>query len=62
VGESIYNVLTIPSSAGGGEAAQKDFPNNDISFREVNLDPAKWKYLSHSDPDSMYRVYEYIEG
>ena len=26
---------------------------------EINLDPTKWKYLSHSDPESMYRVYEY---
>ena len=33
---------------------------NNSKFIEVNLDPAKWNYLSHSDSQSMYRVYEYL--
>ncbi len=28
-------------------------------FRKIDLDPTKWKYLCRSDPESMYRVYEY---
>jgi adenylate cyclase len=46
VGEHVYNILksSIASS----------------SFREVNLDPAKWKYLSRSDPESLYHVYEFL--
>jgi adenylate cyclase len=56
VGEYIYNVLHLSSSAN-----HKDSLNN-IKFIEVNLDPTKWKYLSHSDPQSMYRVYEYLEN
>lgn len=47
VGESIYHILK------SSESASKN------KFIEINLDPTKWKYLSHSDPDSMYRVYEY---
>jgi adenylate cyclase len=47
IGESIYNILKSPRAA----------PS---SFREVNLDPTKWKYLSRCDPESMYHVYEYI--
>jgi len=45
VGESIYNILRW-----------SEFRSN---LTEVNLDPTKWKYLSRSDPESMYRVYEY---
>jgi adenylate cyclase len=56
VGEYIYNVLHLSSSGN-----HKDSLNN-IKFIEVNLDPTKWKYLSHSDPQSMYRVYEYLEN
>jgi adenylate cyclase len=55
VGEYIYNILILSS------ANHKDSLNN-IKFIEVNLDPTKWKYLSHSDPQSMYRVYEYLEN
>ncbi|HKR72615.1 MAG TPA: adenylate/guanylate cyclase domain-containing protein [Candidatus Nitrosocosmicus sp.] len=55
VGEYIYNILHLSSST-----SPKDSLNN-IKFIEVNLDPTKWKYLSHSDPQSMYRVYEYLE-
>lgn len=50
VGESIYNIIMSPSQV---------FMNIGI-FKEIDLDPTKWKYLSDSDPDSMYRVYEYI--
>ena len=53
VGESIYNILL--SSVG-----QYDFLNNS-RFIEINLDPTKWKYLSHFDAESMYRVYHYTE-
>jgi adenylate cyclase len=55
VGEHIYNILFMSS------ASHKDFLNNS-KFIEINLDPTKWKYLSHSDPESMYRVYEYLEN
>jgi class 3 adenylate cyclase len=48
VGESIYNILM-----------SSEFKSN---LREINLDPTKWKYLSRSDPESMYRVYDYIEN
>ena len=46
VGELVYNILksSVASS----------------SFKEINLDPAKWKYLSRSDPDSLYHVYEFL--
>lgn len=47
VGESIYNILLSSESI------------SDRKFIEINLDPTKWKYLSRSDPESMYRVYEY---
>jgi len=47
VGESIYNIL---QSSGSGSNRR---------FIELNLDPTRWKYLSHSDPDSTYSVYEY---
>ena len=47
VGESIYNILLSSKSI------------SDRKFIEINLDPTKWKYLSRSDPESMYRVYEY---
>jgi adenylate cyclase len=55
VGEHIYNILFMSS------ASHKDSLNNS-NFIEVNLDPTKWKYLSHFDPESMYRVYEYLEN
>jgi adenylate cyclase len=55
VGEHIYNILLLSSSAN-----HKDSLNNG-KFIEVNLDPTKWKYLSHFDPESMYRVYECLE-
>jgi class 3 adenylate cyclase len=55
VGEFIYDILM--SSVVNNE----DFLRN-IKFKEVNLDPARWKYLSHFDPESMYRVYEFLEN
>jgi adenylate cyclase len=55
VGEHIYNILFMSS------ASHKDSLNNS-NFIEVNLDPTKWKYLSHFDPESMYRVYEHLEN
>jgi class 3 adenylate cyclase len=51
VGELIYN--TIMSSEDKGSL-------NKIKFNEVRLDPIKWKYLSQSDPQSLYHVYEYL--
>jgi class 3 adenylate cyclase len=54
VGEFIYNILR-PSTS------HKEFFTNS-KFIEINLDPIKWKYLSHFDPQSMYRVYEYLEN
>ena len=53
IGEYIYNILISFTS------------NNKHSvynskFTEINLDPTKWKYLSHFDPQSMYHVYEYL--
>jgi adenylate cyclase len=56
VGESIYNILLLSSSAN-----PKDFLDNS-NFVELNLDPTRWKYLSHFDSESMYRVYEYLEN
>jgi adenylate cyclase len=44
VGESIYNILLSSESI------------SDNEFIEINLDPTKWKYLSRSDPESMYRI------
>src|ERR671932_444876 len=52
VGESIYNILV--SSVKNEEFLR------DIKFKEVNLDPIRWKYISRSDPKSMYHVYELL--
>ena len=49
LGESIYNILNPKSSSA-----------IENTFREVKLDPTKWKYLSRSDPESLYHVYEYL--
>lgn len=32
-----------------------------VYFFFLGLDKEKWKYLSRSDPGSIYRVYEYLE-
>src|SRR5215469_5976831 len=50
IGESIYNIVKLPTYM------------NNSRFVEIILDPIKWKYLSRSDPDSMYRVYKYAEN
>ena len=51
VGELIYNIIMSSKDKGS---------LNNIKFREVRLDPIKWKYLSQSDPQSLYHVYEYL--
>lgn len=50
VGELIYNII----------ADSKDKESDNIKFEEVRLDPIKWKYLSQSDPQSFYHVYQYL--
>ena len=50
VGESFYNIVLSAES------------RSITCFSEIKLNPAKWKYLSRSDPASMYRVYEYSCG
>jgi adenylate cyclase len=50
VGERIYNIVLSSKSM------------SKRNFLEIILDPTKWKYLSRSDPDSLYRVYEYTEN
>jgi adenylate cyclase len=52
VGEIIYNIIVSSS-------IREDFLNKN-KFVEVSLDPIRWKYLSHSDPESLYHVYEYL--
>ena len=51
VGELIYNIIMSSKDKGS---------LNKIKFNEVSLDPIKWKYLSQSDPQSLYHVYEYL--
>jgi class 3 adenylate cyclase len=51
VGELIYNIIMSSKDKGS---------LNKIKFNEVGLDPIKWKYLSQSDPQSLYHVYEYL--
>jgi adenylate cyclase len=53
VGEFIYNIIL-------SSVNNKDFLRN-IQLKEVNLNPIRWKYLSRSHPESMYRVYEFLE-
>ena len=50
VGELVYNII----------ADSKDKESDKIKFEEVRLDPIKWKYISQSDPQSFYHVYQYI--
>ena len=54
VGESIHNILL-------SSVDNEDFIRT-IKFKEMNLDPIRWKYLSSSDPESLYRVYEFLEN
>jgi class 3 adenylate cyclase len=60
IGESIYNLFKSSSTAVDHEGFSNDYSIS--SFREIPLDPTRWKYLSRSDPESMYRVYEYLEN
>ena len=53
VGEFIYNIIL-------SSVNNKDLRN--IQLKEVKLNPTRWKYLSRSDPKSMYRVYEFLEN
>ena len=53
VGEFIYNILL------SSVKISEEFSGH-IKFKVVNLDPIRWKYLSHSDPKGMYYVYELI--
>jgi adenylate cyclase len=46
VGEFVYNIVKSSGTSS--------------SFREISLNPAKWKYLSRSDPESLYHVYEFL--
>ena len=50
IGESIYNILLSSESV------------SHTRLIEIDLDPTRWKYLSHFDPESMYRVYEYLKN
>jgi class 3 adenylate cyclase len=52
IGEYIYNILLHSNN-------HEYFKNS--KFTEVTLDPSRWKYLSHFDSQSMYRVYQYVE-
>jgi class 3 adenylate cyclase len=52
VGEHVYNILKSSNTLKSSIALS--------SFREVNLDPAKWKYISSSDPESLYHVYDFL--
>lgn len=54
VGEFLYNIIVLSSKNKDKDSLEK------TKFREVTLDPIKWKYLSQSDPHSFYHVYEYL--
>jgi class 3 adenylate cyclase len=54
VGESIHNILL-------SSVDNEDFIRT-IKFKEMSPDPIRWKYLSHSDPKSMYHVYELLSN
>ena len=57
VGEHIYNILLSKNAV----ASREDSMYYKSILSEVGLDKEKWKYLSRSDPGSIYRVYEYLE-
>ena len=54
VGEFIYNILH--------SSANNEVFLRNVKFKEVNLSPTSWKYLSRSDHKSLYRVYEFLEN
>jgi class 3 adenylate cyclase len=51
IGEHIYDIILSSN--------HDDFFDKS-KFVQISLDPLKWKYLSHSDPESLYHVYEYL--
>lgn len=52
VGEYVYDIVTSSSD--------QDNLFDKSKFVQISLDPLKWKYLSQSDPESLYHVYEYV--
>jgi hypothetical protein len=58
VGEGIYRIV-LSSRSSHAMTNYKDGLNS-TNFREVTLDPIKWKYLSPLDTESVYLVYEYL--
>lgn len=56
VGEHIYNIFRRMLSQ-----LVKILCTIRVYFFFLGLDKEKWKYLSRSDPGSIYRVYEYLE-
>jgi class 3 adenylate cyclase len=55
IGEHIYNILLSSTSNNNNKHSVYY-----SKFIEISLNPTKWKYLSHFDPQSMYHVYEYL--
>lgn len=53
VGELAYNILRTSNE-------YEDFLKSK-RFIEVTLDPIAWKYISKSDPESLYRVYVVLD-
>lgn len=52
VGEYVYDIVMSSSD--------QDSLFDKNKFVQISLDPLKWKYLSQTDPESLYHVYEYI--
>jgi hypothetical protein len=52
VGEYIYDIVMSSSD--------QDNLFDKSKFIQISLDPLKWKYLSQSDSESLYHVYEYL--
>jgi class 3 adenylate cyclase len=52
VGEHVYDIVISSSD--------RDNLFDKSKFVQISLDPLKWKYLSQSDPESLYHVYEYL--
>jgi adenylate cyclase len=54
IGEHVYNSLM--------SSGVKDTLYDSTIFREVNLDPKKWKYPSRYKTGNPYRVYEFLKS
>jgi class 3 adenylate cyclase len=52
VGEHVYDIVI--------SSPNRDNLFDKSKFVQISLDPLKWKYLSQSDPESLYHVYEYL--